>query len=191
MKRALVGLALLGACLAPGTVSAQEAGAKGVTMGFPASVGVIWHASDKLAVRPDFSFSHSSTDTPLGETSGNTFGLGVSVLFYTRKWDNAAMYFAPRVAWSRATRESRADLDGFPGVIPIFVDTETESSSDLYSYSGSFGAQAWVGRRFSVFGEVGLAYSTSSEEADSILSTGDVSLKSFNIRSGVGVVLYF
>ena len=42
-------------CLTCGTASAQGAGKTGVTMGYPASIGVIWHASDKVAIRPELS----------------------------------------------------------------------------------------------------------------------------------------
>ena len=179
MKRPFLGLAVLTACLAPALASAQEAGKVGVTMGFPASVGVIWHASEKIAVRPDFSFTHSSTETGSGEGDTDSVGLGVSVLFYTKKWDNAAMYFAPRFQWAHGSSESQSD-SGF----------ENSSSGDSYTYSGSVGAQGWVGSRFSVYGEVGLSYNTSSSESSSIFST-EVKSQSFTIRSGVGVVLYF
>lgn len=180
MKRSFVALFVTGLCAVPLTASAQEKGKVGVTMGFPAAAGVLWHATEKVAVRPEFAFSHSSTDTPFGEGSSDSFGLGVSVLFYTAKWDNVAAYIAPRFAWTHSTAENESDLVG---------DFESESSADSYNYSGSFGAQAWIGSRFSVYGEVGLAYSHGT--ADSSLSTGESKGKGFNIRSGVGAVFYF
>ena len=179
MKRSIVGLAVIAACLVPTFASAQEDGKIGVTMAFPASVGLIWHASEKIALRPDFSFVHSATDTSIGETSSDSVGLGVSVLFYTKKWDNAAMYVTPRFHWSHGTGESRPD----------FGD-ERDSSADAYTYSGSVGAQGWIGSRFSVYGEVGLTYTTSSSDSSSSFST-EIKTKSFGIRSGVGAVLYF
>jgi len=51
---------------------------------------VIWHVTDQLAVRPDFSFSDSSSDT-LGSSTGVNFG--VSGLWYFQRWDNLRLSF--------------------------------------------------------------------------------------------------
>lgn len=177
MRRGFLGFAIICCCAVPAFAAAQEAGKTGVTMSFPASVGIIWHATEKVAVRPDLSFSHASSDFPQGEGSTDNLALGVSVLFYTHKWDNAAAYFAPRFAWSHGSSESRADIGGF----------ESDSSADAFTYAGSFGAQGWVGSRFSVFGEVGLSYFRGSSDS----SSGEVTNRSFAIRSGVGAILYF
>jgi hypothetical protein len=179
MKRSVLGLAVIIASLIPAFASAQEAGKVGVTMGFPASVGIIWHVSEKVAVRPDFAFVHSTYDSDLGDASSDSVGLGASVLVYLKKWENSAAYFAPRFAWSHASSESEADFGGF----------ESKSSGDAYTYSGSFGAQGWIGRRFSAYGEVGLSYSTGTSESE--VSERETTSGGFNIRSGVGVVLYF
>ena len=178
MKRPFFGIAIFCLCLVPGLASAQEAGKTGVTMGFPASVGLIWHASEKVAIRPEFSFTHSSTEAPGGETSSDSYGLGVTMLFYTKKWDNAAAYIAPRFLWAHGSAESRADTG----------DLGSESTADSYQYSGSFGGQGWFGSRFSVFGEVGIAYQTGTAETSTSV---DLKNKSWSIRSGVGAVLYF
>ncbi len=181
MRRSFVGLAVIAASLVPAFASAQEAGKVGVTMGFPASLGLIWHATEKIALRPEFSFTHSSSDTSIGETSSDSVGLGLSALFYTKKWDNAGMYVAPRFLWAHGSGETRPNIGDFEG---------SDSSADAYTYSGSVGAQGWIGSRFSVFGEVGLSYTTTSSDSSSAFST-EVKTKSFGIRSGVGAVLYF
>lgn len=180
MRRSFVALFVTCLCAVPLTASAQEKGKVGVTMGYPAAVGFLWHASEKIAVRPEFNFSHSSTDTPFGEGSSDSVGLGVTALFYTAKWDNVAAYIAPRFAWTHSTGRSESDFGG---------DIENESNADSYNYSGSFGAQAWIGTRFSVYGEVGFAFSHGT--ADSSLGSGESKGKGFNIRSGVGAVFYF
>jgi hypothetical protein len=180
MNRSIVGLAALGACLVvPTFASAQEAGKIGVTMGFPASVGIIWHATEKVAVRPEFTFTHSSTEASGGETSSTSCGTGVSVLFYAAKWDNAAAYFAPRFAWAHGNGESR----GNSGILGA------ESSSDAYTFTGSFGAQGWIGSRFSVFGEVGLSFTDGSSENS--FSVEPLETQSFGLRGGAGAVFYF
>ena len=38
----------------------QEKGQVGLTVGYPASVGVVWHAVDRVAVRPEFTFTQIS-----------------------------------------------------------------------------------------------------------------------------------
>ena len=45
------------------TAGAQGAGKAGVTMGYPASIGVIWHASDKVAIRPELTIAGASSKT--------------------------------------------------------------------------------------------------------------------------------
>ena len=37
---------------APALVCAQDTHKVGITMGYPASVGLLWHASNKMAIRP-------------------------------------------------------------------------------------------------------------------------------------------
>ena len=179
MRRLFVAACVTAVCAIPLTASAQEKGKLGVTMGFPAAAGLLWHASEKVAVRPEFSFTHSSTDTAFGDASSDNFGLGFSLLFYTAKWDTVSAYVAPRFAWTHSTGHSESDVAPF----------ENDSSADSYAYSGSFGAQAWFGSRFSVYGELGLTFSHGS--ADSSISTVDTTAKGFSIRSGVGAVFYF
>jgi hypothetical protein len=64
--------------------------------------------------------------------------------------------------------------------------------------SGSFGAQYALGRRFSVFGEIGLGYTRTSvdnEPTSSVspgASTGSAATShGIAARSGAGVVFYF
>ncbi len=83
MTRRLCVLALLLCVSRP--VLAQEAGQTGLAIGFPGSIGIIWHTSDAVAFRPDFTFSHSSSRNAAIEgldTSSWTLGAGVSALFY-------------------------------------------------------------------------------------------------------------
>ena len=37
--------------------AAQDGGKAGITMGYPASIGILWHAGDRVAIRPEFSIS--------------------------------------------------------------------------------------------------------------------------------------
>src|SRR5262245_39148814 len=106
MRRHLTGLVLLiASLLCARSVSAQDAGSVGVTMGYPGSVGVLWNVTEGVALRPELSFSHLSTDTetsPLGvvaSNDGNTVSAGLSALFYVAKWDMLRIYLVPRYAY--------------------------------------------------------------------------------------------
>jgi hypothetical protein len=160
---------------------AQEKGQVGITMGYPAAVGVLWHVSGRVAIRPEFSFTRNENSSSGILSSGTTFwslGTGVSALFYTPVRDNLRTYVSPRLSYSR----TRGDSD------------ITRSTSTSYSFAGSFGAQYSLGRRFGVFGEVGFAYGRSEgSTATELLTQTRVTSHSDSIgtRSGAGVVLYF
>ena len=159
----------------PTAASAQEAGKVGITMGFPGSVGVLWHASENVALRPEFAFGFSSSEDEDSDIDGSSFSTGLSALFYLRRWDDLATYISPRYSFSRSTQS----FDG-----PVFIEDEVTSRSHLVS--GSFGAQYWMGDRFSAFGELGVAYSRNRPGDDSPRRAW-----SFGSRSSVGIVFYF
>jgi hypothetical protein len=173
---------LLGALivtLIPSGVSAQEEGKVGITMGFPESVGLVWHATETIAVRPEFSFSVTSSETEFAETSSGSFSTGLSMLFYLDQSDRFATYLSPRYAFHRssATRESP-------------LGAEDESTLHSHLFSGSFGAQYWFGERFSVFGELGVAYEhASAGDDDDDFDEG--TSHHIGSRSAIGVVFYF
>jgi hypothetical protein len=157
--------------------SAQETGRVGLTMAFPAAVGVIWHATDGLAIRPDFTFSQSASGGASLTASNASAGFGVSALFYVRKWDNLRAYLSPRFGYQWSSFN-------YPGSSPASLSTNT------YSGSGSFGAEYLLHRRFAVFAETGLNYSHASGIASGGLSLGSSS-HTWGTRAGVGAILYF
>ena len=136
---------------------AQDAGQIGVTLGYPQAVGVIWHVTDNVAVRPEISFSTGSTETPglssplpdlsidFGETSSTTVTTGVSGLFYFGEWDKLRAYLSPRYTYSRLTSSAGSTFS-------------TDVRNSAYTVTGSFGAQYQLHRRFAVFGETGFGY---------------------------------
>jgi len=172
-------LLLLGASAA----AAQEPSKVGITMGYPA-IGVIWQVSERVAVRPELSLSFGSTASTTAlpvqgvsvdrETTSWSTGTGVSVLFYLPKSDNLRTYVGPRVGYTR----SSSDTDSLA------------STSSGYSVAGMFGAQYSLGRRFSVFGEVGVGFS-SQKSGSSSITTFDIRSHSVGTRTGAGVILYF
>ena len=148
--RASVVLSICAAvAFASSNASAQERRQFGVTMGFPAAVGVVWHATEKIGIKADVNFSLVSSEIDAGpflperETSTNSFGFGVAGLFYTGRSDNVSLYFSPRFAYTTTTSEVESDVIAFSAAFPIQIpiptqglDFRTESSS--YSVAGSF-----------------------------------------------------
>jgi hypothetical protein len=170
--------------LACGTASAQGAGKTGVTMGFPASIGIVWHASDKVAIRPELSVAGSSSEGSGSSFSGQSdnvnFVTGVSVLFHLRTYDHLKTYFSPRFTYGRSSSDSTTSA----------VTTSTsETTATTTGGSGSFGAQYELSDKFSVFGELGFGYSRT--KVTSSTSTSTNTGNTWSSRSGVGVIFYF
>src|SRR4030095_15519699 len=164
------------------TASAQDAGRVGLTTGYPASIGVLWHISENIAIRPEFSFARntSSSASPFIDASTDFSSLGteLSVLLFSPLRDNLKLYFAPRFAYSRTSGNSDV----------------TESTTNNYSIGGVFGGHYALGRRFALFGEAGFQYShldssvtSSVSPALRTTSTGDA----VGTRTAVVVVIYF
>ncbi|HET7694579.1 MAG TPA: outer membrane beta-barrel protein [Vicinamibacterales bacterium] len=161
--------------LAVAAASAQERGDVGITMGFPASIGVLWHATDTVAIRPDLSFSGSSTDP--GDSSSWTLGTGVSALIYMGEAENVRTYFSPRLTYQRSSFSVETAIGG-----------DTTRTANAWGVSGSFGAQYTPNRRFGVFGEVGFSYSRL--KTDTVAFSTEGTAHGWGTRAGIGVVFY-
>jgi len=194
---------------AAGSARAQESGHVGITMGYPASIGVIWHVSDRIALRPEVSLQQiSGTSTsvitittgfgPGGQTITTStttqatsdqwaVGVGASALFYVKQWDALRTYVSPRFQYSRGSSSSQTTVSS--SVIPI-APTSSDFTQTTYLVSGSFGAQYGLGTHFGLYGEVGFSYShNSSESTQAAAGTSDG--HTIGTRSGVGVIFYF
>ena len=187
---------------------AQDAGQIGVTLGYPAAVGVIWHVTDNVAVRPEISFSTGSTENPvissglslpgrsddLGESSSTAVTAGVSGLFYFGRWDKLRAYVSPRYTYSHLTSESGSTFS-------------IDGRDSAYTVTGSFGAHYQLHRRFAVFGETGFGYTHSHTTSTSrlllpVIPVGpnlpspvsqsiETNSHHWNTRTGAGVIFYF
>jgi hypothetical protein len=176
-------IVLFGCCslIATSTAYAQDTGHVGLTMGYPSAVGVLWQVSERVALRPEFSFTwtENASQSLVDATSDfSSVGANLSVLFFSRIRDNLKTYVSPRFAYTRTSGSSEV----------------SRSTADMYSVGGLFGAHCGLGQRFAVFGEVGLAYTHQTGSVTSAISPaistsnhGD----SVGTRTGVGVVLYF
>jgi hypothetical protein len=168
--------------LTGGAASAQGAGKTGVTMGYPASIGIVWHISDKVAIRPELSISGGSAEASsssfASENDSWSLGTGVSVLFYLHTYDHLKTYFTPRFTYNRITNKSTSS-----GI----TSTTSENTSSNTGGAGSFGAQYSLSDKFSVFGEVGFGVSRAKLTGSTpTKSTGT----SWGTRTGVGVIFY-
>jgi len=175
-----------GLCLAAsGTAGAQDGGKAGITIAYPASIGIIWHATDGVAIRSAFAFSHSDGETSIvaAENEATTVGVDLGVLFYLKKYDNVRTYVSPRFLYARST--STATTTSTLGGVPELKTTGTSTGG-----SGVFGAQYSPSSRFSVFGEVGLAFNHRHTESD-IISTSVSNTDTWGTTAGVGVIFYF
>lgn len=193
----LMVLLVLGGCT---PVNAQEKGRAGVTMGYPASVGFVFHVTDGVALRPELSFDKSSYDhsssllgTSFSSSSDHTVvGVGLSALFYVGRWDNLRTYVSPRITYTRATSTVDTPITFAPiTLFPISTPATEKITNSYYSGAGSFGAQYSLSPKFGVFGEVGLDYRRSTTPGSSTFSETETKATNWGTRSGVGVVFYF
>jgi hypothetical protein len=192
-------------CLANAAL-AQDTPRVGISMGYPASIGVIWQVTDGVALRPEISFQKSSTeftesisfglsvDGTLDATTATSkstsdfwqVSVGLSALVYLSRHDALRTYVSPRWAY---IRDSSSTASGFSDL------RNFASTASGHLVAGSFGAQYALGRKFTAFGEVGLAFTrtvTTPNDRQSLFLIGgqDVS-HTFGTRSAAGVILYF
>jgi len=161
------------ALLLPASAFAQETPKVGLVMGVPAAASVIWHISDRVAIRPEISFATAGSEALGVDANQTNVEPGFSVLLFTARWDNVRAYVSPRYVYSHSTTSA------------LVADVGTHR----HEISGSVGAEFTPHRRFGVFGEVGVAWERSTSDAGSFL--GEVIVSTWRVRSAVGVILYF
>ncbi len=162
----------------------------GITMGYPASVGVLVRVTDNVAVRPELTFSQgSSTSTQAvlpgvanSQTTLDTSGVsvGASALVYVRRWDSLRAYVSPRFAYSH----NSTTVGGAGGNVTGLSD---DVSGSNYTVTGSFGAEYALGARFAVFGEIGYGYTHGNQSTVGLTQTTN----STATRSGAGIIFFF
>jgi opacity protein-like surface antigen len=162
---------------------AQEARKTGLTVGYPGDIGVLWHASDSIAIRPTFGFSHTSSDIASGGANdGWGFGTTIAALFYVKKYDDVHTYVSPRFSYSHAsvTSTPTSSLGSLPAVT---------SHDDSTGGAGAFGVQYSPGQRFSVYGEVGIGF-THHETTLNGVSSFTTKGTTWGTVAGLGIVFY-
>ena len=199
--------------LGPRAAAAQDDPKVGVTMGYPGAVGVLWQATERIGLRPEFTVSRASSESVsasdqslgIGASASPSdmwqTGVGLSALIYLTRVESLRTYVSPRFTYSQTSTSSA--VNGGP--------LSTASDSWSYSTSGSFGAQYALGRHFGVFGEAGVSYTSTTSRLSSIetLTVGinipgasggrtttfavrsDSHAHTIGARSGAGVVFFF
>ena len=169
----------------------------GVTIGYPASVGLIFQLTDTIALRPELSFSGSSADasltTPVQSSTkdeGSTIGVGLSALFYAARWDSLRAYISPRWSFSRASSTITTSIPVIVRLPPQNSVSSTNTST-TNSVAGSLGAEYSLGRRFAVFGETGFGYTRQTTSIAASQFHNENHLRSWGTRTGVGLILRF
>lgn len=169
-------------CLAmfPAMSRGQERGQVGVTMGYPTAAGMIWHATDRIAVRPEITFTQTTSKAELSapnassESTGRALGVGASLLWYVGSSEgNVRPYLSPRIIYNRLTEDDDEDAVG------------------SWTMSGSFGAQYTPHRRLGVYGEVGFGRTHHEMTRTFPTLTAKTSVTTWSTRSAVGVIFYF
>jgi Outer membrane protein beta-barrel domain len=163
--------------------AAQDKGDSGISMGYPASIGFVFYVADRVALRPEITFSRATTDqdTQFGgfSSESTSVSVGISGLVYVGRWDRVQAYVSPGYTYHRAD----GSVDS-----PIFPTTDSSTLTG-HTFRGSFGAQYSLHERFSVFGESGLE--STIRRSDSDFSPVERELSAFGSRAAVGVVFYF
>ena len=152
------------------TASAQAAGSVGLSFQTPAAIGVLWHASDKVALHPELTFARTTSDNGATDVTTNTWGVAVGLPVYLSDADNLRTYFSPRVGYTRSSGDAGT----------------TSSTNTQLNLSLSYGAHYSLSKRLAAFAETGVAYNDSKFEAGASTSNS----KLFGLRSSIGLVLY-
>jgi len=186
--------------LLPGIAAAQDAPRFALVMGYPAELGVLVRVTDRLAIRPELTWTHGTTETVTTSTifvgttvtstsvtttsTSNTIGSGVSGLIYVMKRDSLRTYLVPRFGYSRTSNST--DLP----ISPIAVAPSSTTTSS-YGVSGALGAEGALAKHFGVFGEIGVGYQHSTLDFAGTAIPRGATNSTTGIRSGVGVMLFF
>jgi hypothetical protein len=136
------------------------------------SLGIWWHVTDMIAIRPSLAYSSititEEVTTPSSKTSTttNTFGVGISVPIYLAKMNLLDLYVAPAFSYG----SNGSDYTGIDAGV-------------------SLGLQVAVNDQLQFFGEMGLVYrnSTDKSKANETTTIGWFG----TARSAVGVIFYF
>jgi hypothetical protein len=216
MKRLCFAVAAAGAAivLSAPTALAQTDRRFGFVIAYPTSVGFEWQAADRLAVRFDGTYRHSSIESsatptpaipsipglpggiriPVFEVRSSTTSagaeLGISLLFDLHRSDDLRLYIAPRAGVLISKTEMETTITGLsPSDLAAFTFPANRDTTSQTPVAGvAIGASHNVSPRLRIFGEAGFSYSRGNVDG---VPLNDVTQSSFGLRSGIGAVVLF
>ena len=206
MMRACVGVTALVALLTAVPAWAQTTRRVGVTLGYPAQVGILWHVSSRIAIRPDIGFGAGSSDTESAsseilpgvpgtkiqvESSSHSVNGRITALLTVVRWDQAGVYVAPFYSYTTGSSSTTTTITPapipLPGVPPRGPQTNTTTSDTrAHAGGGSIGVQVSVHDRVALFAETGLRYTETSGSAGARTTS-----RLWSSSGAIGAVLYF
>ena len=157
----------------PSAASAQDAPKAGLVITSSSSVGILWHASERVAFRPGIGYTQARVTNSVLDAENNQRNLsaGFSLLIYTGPRDDLRFYWSPRYVYGRSSTDSSS-----PG-------GDSESVVTTHTVSLSTGAQYDAHERFGMFGELGGFLNRSTPGANANHNWG--------IRAVVGAIVRF
>jgi hypothetical protein len=196
MKKAFLFVGIIAWASVATTARAQDKGQLGVTaaIGFgpgdgSGSIGVLYHLSKSVALRPSFGYSRSELDggffdSGMGDLmsgSGSTstqWSAGLAGLFFLTRKDGLSTYVGASAAYGRLTHE-----EAFVPVRPAMGagDTRTDDGTVVRAF---LGMQYAVAKRFGLYGELGVRYYSYAGDR-SADSTGFST-----VGAGLGAIFY-
>ena len=216
MKRLCFALAAACAAivLSAPTALAQSDRRFGFVIAYPASVGFEWQAADRLAVRFDGTYRHSSIESsatptpaipsipglpggiriPVFEVRTSTTNtgaeLGISLLFDLHRSDELRLYIAPRFGVLISQTEMETTITGLsPSELAAFTFPANRDTTSQTPVGGvGIGASHNVSPRLRIFGEAGFTYSRGDVDG---VPLNNITQSSFGLRSGIGAVVLF
>lgn len=167
----------------PDSEPGREGGRIGLTLAYPASgvssglIGLIWQASDRLALRPEVSISAriAGDSTNSGANDSWSLGATLTVLCYVGRREGVAAYVGPRLSYSWA-------WSGGGG-------TDTRNAG--YGVGVNGGLQYSLTKKIVLFGEVGLGYLFTTYAYNGATYGQRNTSHSISSRSALGLNLYF
>ena len=210
MQRLVIASVMSGLVFVANTAHAQESGRVGLSMGYPERVDLLWHATERIAIRSGVSWRHTSTDNSgislrfsdgraaTVSTTTNSkaidIGIGVNALLSVATWENVHAYVAPGYEYrhSRTTTVQTTESSGIPA-------TGTERETDEirghgHVVSGTFGVRYVPHRRVGVFGESGIEYSNSLTRfpgIEGLLGDTTPKVQTWGTATRIGEIFYF
>jgi opacity protein-like surface antigen len=176
----------------------QETGRLGLNLRVePAPrIGLTWHVSGRLALRPSIGFVQTSIETATesevsipenprrveSEEETTAIGFGLGIHYYVYKVAAFSIYTGLNVNYTRET----ADLS-----VERLRDLDRQDSGDVWQGSAVLGVQTRLNEHFSLFGEAGFGYTYGTLEREGRARTDATTRRWGLANSGVGLIFYF